>query len=60
MPGRTKEIMKNLRIAGLHTEIMTSDLPNSKQELCPHDFNIHCIEAVDVTLLNGTVNIKGI
>jgi hypothetical protein len=44
--------MKNLRIAGLQAEIMTCDLLNSKQELYPHDFDIHCIEAFDVTLLN--------
>jgi hypothetical protein len=49
VPGRTKEIMKDLRIAGLQAGIMTCDLPNSKQELYPHDFNI---EAIDITLLN--------
>jgi hypothetical protein len=31
MLGRTKEMMKNLRIAGLQAMILTCDLPNSKQ-----------------------------
>jgi hypothetical protein len=46
------EIMKNLRTAVLQSEILTCDLPNSKQELYPHDSNIHYREAIDVTILN--------